>query len=218
MPQVSVLTMCYWGYVQYLSECLHSVANQTYRDFEHIVLGIEGDEDTKRVASGFPVRYLPVKDCGLSTGRNYMAAAASAPYLVNLDADDWAAPSFLERLVERAALGKIICPGLQSFGEQNTSGWFSPPITFRDLQAGNKIFYASLFAKHDWLRVGGYDPALDQLGFEDYELWLNLTKHGCEIEVVPELLLMYRVRQTSHYHRTAHQEAAKMAYIRSKHG
>ena len=47
-----------------------------------------------------------------------------------------------------------------------------------------------------FLEVGGNNPAFEYY-LEDYECWINLTKHGWVGVSIPECLLRYRVRQES---------------------
>lgn len=88
----------------YLSKALASVIAQTFRDFELIVVDDGSTDDSFKVAQ-YILKDADVKhqlirqeNAGVSTARNNGVMAASGDYICFLDADDWWAPSFLERM------------------------------------------------------------------------------------------------------------------------
>lgn len=88
----------------YLSKALASVIAQTFRDFELIVVDDGSTDDSFQVAQSV-LRTADVKhqlihqeNAGVSMARNNGVLAASGDYICFLDADDWWAPSFLERM------------------------------------------------------------------------------------------------------------------------
>ena len=88
----------------YVAKAIGSVLEQTFRDFELIVVDDGSSDDSyekaKAVLESSPVRYQLIHqvNAGVSTARNNGVAASSGDYLCFLDADDWWAPTFLERM------------------------------------------------------------------------------------------------------------------------
>ena len=88
----------------YLSKALASVKAQTFRDFELIVVDDGSTDDSFKVAQDVlteaDVKHQLIRqeNAGVSTARNNGVMAASGDYICFLDADDWWAPSFLERM------------------------------------------------------------------------------------------------------------------------
>ena len=88
----------------YLSKALASVIAQTFRDFELIVVDDGSTDHSFQVAQSVlqdaDVKHQLIRqaNAGVSTARNNGVKAASGDYICFLDADDWWAPSFLERM------------------------------------------------------------------------------------------------------------------------
>lgn len=88
----------------YLSKALTSVIAQTFREFELIVVDDGSTDDSFLVAQSVlqdaDVKHQLIRqeNAGVSTARNNGVMAASGDYICFLDADDWWAPSFLERM------------------------------------------------------------------------------------------------------------------------
>ena len=88
----------------YISKALASVIAQTFRDFELIVVDDGSTDDSFTVAQSLlenaDVKHLLIRqeNAGVSMARNNGVMVASGDYICFLDADDWWAPSFLERM------------------------------------------------------------------------------------------------------------------------
>ena len=102
--KISVIVPVY-NVQAYLAECVQSILNQTYSDFELLLID---DGSTDR--SGAIAEELAVNDSriqvfhkengGLSDARNYGIGRAQGEYLTFIDSDDYIAPEYLETLVE----------------------------------------------------------------------------------------------------------------------
>ena len=100
MPKISVILPVY-NVEQYIAKSIHSVLNQSYIDFELIVV-IDGSKDNSEViAREFEKTDLRVKvytkpNGGLSDARNYGLNVATGEFIYFLDSDDWIEPNLLE--------------------------------------------------------------------------------------------------------------------------
>ena len=88
-PAVSVVVPTY-NRASRLGETLRSVVNQTYQDFELIVVDDGSTDDTSKMIQSFPdVRYVFIKENrGVSRARNEGLAYAKGRYICFLDSDD----------------------------------------------------------------------------------------------------------------------------------
>src|SRR5689334_14848206 len=98
-PRLSIVTACY-NHGHYLGECIASVRAQTERDIEHVIV-IDGATDhSLRVADEAMETDLRVvvinqrENCGLAASQNAGIAAARAPWVLKVDADDKIDPRY----------------------------------------------------------------------------------------------------------------------------
>jgi glycosyltransferase involved in cell wall biosynthesis len=106
MPKVSVITPNY-NYARYLPRRLESILDQTFRDFELIVLDDASTDDSRRVIESYlhdpRVRTIfNERNSGnVFKQWNLGLRQASGEYVWIAEADDYAEPTLLETLVER---------------------------------------------------------------------------------------------------------------------
>lgn len=104
MPTVSVLTPIYNTNHAHLRECIESILNQTFTDFEFIILNDSPDNDAleKLVLSygDARIRYVKnEKNIGISQSRNKLIELARGKYIAIFDHDDISHPTRLEKQV-----------------------------------------------------------------------------------------------------------------------
>lgn len=194
-PRVSIVTPCR-NHGRYVREMLESVFAQTFSSWESIIVDDGSTDDTGEILDGIrhgKVRVIRTANRGPSAARNTGIAAARAPLILNLDADDKIAPACLERAVEifenRPDAG-IVYSGQRFFGA-GTGRYELPPYSPETMLRDNVIPSLAFFRKDDWERVGGYSGDL-AYGLEDYDFWLSLIELGREVYKIPEDLSFYR--------------------------
>ena len=114
-PKVSIIIVN-WNGLAHLPECLDSLASQTFRDFE-VVLVDNGSEDgsVSFVTEHYPwVKMVPLREnTGFATGNNRGLEHARGDYIVTLNNDTRAEPDWLEKLVgvadARPGAGMVGC-------------------------------------------------------------------------------------------------------------
>ncbi len=105
IPKVSVLTPIYNTNPKYLRECIESILNQTYTDFEFIILNDSPDNtEIEKIVKSYKdqrIRYYKnEKNMGISDSRNILIDLAKGEYLAIFDHDDISLPTRLEQEVE----------------------------------------------------------------------------------------------------------------------
>lgn len=99
MPRVSVLIPT-WNREKYLGEAVESVLNQTYRDFEVVVVDDGSTDGTEDLVRRFGrVRYVWQPHSGIPAARNRALAEARGEFVAWLDSDDLYVPDKLEKQV-----------------------------------------------------------------------------------------------------------------------
>ena len=199
-PLVSVIILCH-NYSQYLPEALASVRNQTFRDFEILVIDSGSTDDTASVARhlaaesnhNIPIRLFCLSNVGPSVGRNFGVGQARGRYFVPLDGDDKLAPEYLARTVPLLdadpKLG-FVYVRIQCFGDSEETVR-QPEYDFTTLCRENQAPYCSLVRKAAYEEAGGYDP--ENFGYyEDWQLWIRMGAQGWHGRLLNEPLFFYR--------------------------
>ena len=101
--KVSIIITCY-NVEKYLSKCIESVINQTYRNLEIIVI-----DDGSRDKSGYICDYYEGQDdrirlvhqnnSGPGNARNVGIEMATGDYIGFVDGDDYIEPDMVERMI-----------------------------------------------------------------------------------------------------------------------
>lgn len=89
---------------KYLKKCLSSIQNQTYKDFEVIMVDDGSTDTSARLAKDFEVKdkrfkFFSQKNCGVSVARNNGLSIAIGDYILFIDSDDWIETKMLEILI-----------------------------------------------------------------------------------------------------------------------
>lgn len=101
-PLVSIIIPIY-NVEKYLPRCLESIKKQTYRKFEAIMIN-DGSTDTSReIAAEYSLedsrfKLIDRPNGGLSAARNTGMRNMHGDYVIFVDSDDWAEPTFVEEL------------------------------------------------------------------------------------------------------------------------
>jgi glycosyltransferase involved in cell wall biosynthesis len=101
MVKVSVLIPTY-NYGKFLGEAIQSVLDQTYKDFEVIVMDDGSTDNTREVVGGFRdprIRYVYHDRTGVSAAENLALRLSNGEYITDMGADDVYLPRNLEMKV-----------------------------------------------------------------------------------------------------------------------
>lgn len=217
-PRVSVILPVRDG-AAWLTEAVASVTAQEFPAFELLAVDDGSRDATPAIlavlASADPrIRVLRQDRLGMVAALNAGIAAARAPYLARLDADDRARPArlgrqvaFLEARPATVLLGtfaRVIDGAGTPVGRLAPET--DPARLARLLSRTNPFVHSSVMMRTAPVRrLGGYRPAFRAA--EDYDLWLRLAEAG-EVAILAEDLVDYRRHATSHSRR----EAARQAF------
>ncbi len=202
-PRVSVIVPCY-NLGQFLDEAVTSVLEQTYQDFEILVVD-DGSTDaaTRRILADFDrprTTVFQTANAGLAAARNLLIAKARGTYLCPLDADDRLHPSFLETTVaclDENPMLAFASPRLRTFGEASYLWPLDERCDLVTLLSEQTIITPALVKRKAVIDVGGYDPAMPAQGDEDWDLCISLLEAGYRGVILPNVLFDYRQRRGS---------------------
>lgn len=201
-PKVSIVVPCY-NQAQYLPEALQSVLEQTYDNWECIVVNDGSPDNTREVTQEWVKKdsrfiYLYKENDGLSSARNAGIAIAGGEFILPLDADDRIGKDYtllaMKAFQEDPDLKLVYCKA-KKFGEESGS-WNLPDFSLFELARQNMIFCTAFYRKKEWERVGGYDENM-VYGWEDWEFWITVLKDGGEVKCLDRVGFYYRVKEAS---------------------
>lgn len=99
MPKFSIIIPVY-NVEEYIIKCIESVLNQTYKDYEIIVVNDGTKDQSIEKIKDFPVKIINQENQGLSEARNTGIKNAKGEYLIFLDSDDYINKELLQKVNE----------------------------------------------------------------------------------------------------------------------
>lgn len=125
MPTISVIVPIYKVEI-YLCQCVESILNQTFRDFELILVDDGSPDGSPEICDKYAemdsrVRVIHKQNGGLSSARNTGLDCAKGEFIAFVDSDDWVHPEYLECLydaVQKENTDMAIC-GVEKFWDEN---------------------------------------------------------------------------------------------------
>lgn len=207
-PSLSVLMPVRDG-ASHLPACIASLAAQTHTSFEVVVVDDGSRDDTPALLARWAredarVRVLTRPPEGIVAALEHARAAARAPLLARMDADDVALPRRFARQLEALAAHRAwgVCGAGVRYvprarvrdGARRYEAWLngltSPEALTRDLFVECPLAHPTFLLRAEAVEaVGGYR---DRGWPEDYDLVLRLWRRGWRLGTVPEVLLHWR--------------------------
>lgn len=201
MSKVSVVMPAY-NAEQYICEAIESILNQTYKDFEFIIINDGSTDRTKEIIKSYNdprIVYLEnEKNSGIVVTLNKGLDFATGEYIARMDADDVASPKRFEKQV--AYMGKnkgigVLGTGIIIFGEGMAEKSYSFSSNARQAKA-DLFFNSSLAHPTVMIRrsvLTEYKLAYEEEynGLEDFVLWWRIAQVA-EVNSLKEPLLYYR--------------------------
>ena len=183
---VTVIVPLY-NYAQYVTQALDSVAAQTLRGLDLVIVDDASTDNSRAVALDWVRRHgarfnrvLVIgnkSNAGLGPTRNAGFAAAETPYVLPLDADNRLEAECCAALLQTArdSGAAFVYPVLREFGESASLGNVFEYVPAR-LIGVPYIDAMALVAVAAWSAVGGYSDT--RLGWEDYDFWCRMAERG----------------------------------------
>ena len=88
MPKFSIIIPVY-NVEKYIKKCVDSVFNQTFKDYEVIVVNDGTPDKSMELIKDYDVTIINQKNQGLSSARNNAVKKAKGDYIIFLDSDDY---------------------------------------------------------------------------------------------------------------------------------
>jgi glycosyltransferase involved in cell wall biosynthesis len=225
MPKISVIIPAY-NAERTLQETVESVQNQTFSDFEIIIINDGSTDQTLTISQNFVdprVKIFSYQNAGVSVARNRGIANAMGEFIAFIDADDLWTPDKLERQLKALSNNSeagVAYSWTQTIDERGKPLPHNHPVflegsVYADLLVSNFIANGSniLVRREVISQVGEFDADANIRGSEDWDYYLRLAAET-HFTVVPDWQILYRQSSTSVSSNFEMMEASALAVVK----
>ena len=205
---VSIIVACY-NQGKYISETLDSILQQTYRDFECIVINDGSNDNTEDVIQDYllkdrRLKYIYQENQGVCIARNRAIIESKGKYILCLDADDKISNEYVGLCVEELdnddSLTLVTC-NYRYFGCSSQIVYVES-YSIEKLMGHNLFINCSMFRRRDFDKVNGFNLNMKD-GLEDWDFWLSILKCKGKVKCLNGIHFYYRLKKQSRNNTTA---------------
>jgi glycosyltransferase involved in cell wall biosynthesis len=201
-PKISVVMSVYNG-EKHLREAADSILNQTFTDFEFIIINDGSTDKTKKILESFSdprIRLFHHENIGLTKSLNRGLKNSKGDFIARMDADDISHPdrfyeqvAYLEQNPATGLLGtqySVIDDNGKEFGTVRNP--IKNPEIKDSLLINNTFCHGSVMFRKELLHIVGYYREKFSC-VQDYDLWLRFAEHT-EVSNLDSVL--YKLRRS----------------------
>ncbi len=188
---------------KYIKSAVKSILNQTYKDFEFLIIDDGSTDNTGEIINGFKdsrIIYKKTEHKGTSAALNYGLSIASGSWIARIDSDDLNVPSRLEKQVEFIINNPeydIISNWSVYFKEPCKILFFlKEPVEHKEiydfLNLHNPINSSGVIYKKNVIKKAKYNEKFKRL--EDFELFFRI-RDEVRFYNIPEFLTYTRFKK-----------------------
>ena len=208
MSKISVVLPVYNG-EKYLKDAIDSILNQTFEDFELIIINDGSKDNSKKIISNYSdkrIIYIEQENKGFAKALNIGASHCKGEFIARMDQDDISVANrfFIQYTFLQNNPGVSVLSGAVNYINEN--GYYlgrSFPVTWpciikkKLLTAGSVVCHPGvMIRKKDFDNVGGFSEKIGSR-FTDYHLWVKFVKKGYKIRNLSQIILQYRITESS---------------------
>ena len=194
-PNISII-LTNFNKSKFLKECISSVINQTYKNFELIIVDDASTDNSEKIIKNFThlkkVKFFKrKKNSGTAAiPRNEGVKKSSYEYICFLDADDYWTENKLSEQVKKLNKNIYLSFTSSNYVNKNSKSVNLIISNIREklqnkyynkgipgLYVYNSIILSSVLIKKKIFNQFLFDESKDVVGNEDYDLWLRIFKH-----------------------------------------
>lgn len=214
-PLVSIVIPTY-NHANFLGKSLESIIDQTYNNWEAIVIDNHSTDETNQVIDKFKdsrIQYFKISNYGIiAKSRNFGINVAKGDWIAFLDSDDWWTKDKLEICLKNIDQNidfiyhklEIIYDKSKSLlnRKRHIGRQLNKPILHNlltsQIEEGNAIGNSSVLVRKDILiRIGGISENRDLVASEDFNTWLRVAELTDQFKYIKKKLGYYLVHDNS---------------------
>jgi glycosyltransferase involved in cell wall biosynthesis len=208
MPKVSFVISVHNGEA-HLKKCVDSIINQTFEDFQCIILNNGSTDRTQKILEQYTDSRLKIifqKNIGVSRSLNKGIQLAKSNLIARLDADDISSVDRLEKQVRFMIKNPEVVLCGSRFRELIREQSLPQKVAFietdkpirKSMSLFNPFAHSTvMFKKKTFINSGGYSEKY--MNSLDYELWLRMLDLGKAHNLKDELCLIRFTKQSFSY-------------------
>lgn len=226
-PKISLIMSVYNG-EDYLCEAIESVMNQTFTDWELIIINDCSTDSTGEILSRYASQDLRVKvhtnevNLRLPSSLNKALTLAEGKYIARMDADDICLPDRLEKqydfMEKNPDIALSSCRFMTLKNGVISSGGCGGKNDSNSIKAlllvTNPILHPGIIAKAEIIKELGYDKNFTCT--EDMELWTRFIMAGHKVQILSEYLMIYRLHDKQITETTLEKQRREVVSIQKK--
>jgi glycosyltransferase involved in cell wall biosynthesis len=211
MPPTVSINLCCYNSEKYLRETLDSIVNQTYKDWELVIINDGSSDSTEGIikeylSKGWPIVYHSQSNKGLGYSRNKAIELSRGDYIAIIDHDDLWMPEKLEKQLvlfnNRPEIGLVYSDGFTCSADGQCKlnstyygGRYPRGRVLAQLFMGNVVICAAMIMRRSVLdHIGLFNPDYNQV--EDYDLLLRISEKY-DFDYCDEPLITYRLHENN---------------------
>ena len=163
----------------FLDRCLNSIARQTYKKIEIIVVDNHSKDRTKAIARSY-ASHIFTKGPERCSQLNYGASKAKGKYIYRVDQDFFVQPNVIKECVDKCEIEGFDCVAVHNTSDPTVSFWAKVRKFERDMYKGDSLIVGCRFwSRKAFFAVDGFDERM--IACEDYDIHNRMLEKGFRI-------------------------------------
>ena len=226
-PKISVIMSVYNG-EDYLCEAIDSVVNQTFSDWELIVINDCSTDKTSEILEEYESKDSRIKvhtnevNLRLPSSLNKALSLSKGKYIARMDADDICLPERFQKqydfMEENSDVALSSCRFMTLKNGIVSSGGCGGRNDVDSIKAlllvTNPLLHPGIIAKAEVIKELGYDKNFTCT--EDMELWTRFIMEGHKVKILSEYLMIYRLHDKQITETTLEKQKGEVIAIQKK--
>lgn len=185
---------------KFLREAIESILNQTFTDFEFLIINDGSKNNAEKVILSYKderIKYIiNEQNLGFVTSLNKGLNISTGEYIARFDSDDISLPERLEKQVkfmdENPNVG-LLGTQFESFPKKRLSNLLTNSGQIKEamLVQANQLGHPTVMIRKSVITQNHIQYDKQALHMEDYKMWLDMSKFT-DIANIDEVLLYYR--------------------------
>lgn len=198
--EVTILMSVYREKDNELKEAIESILNQTYKDFEFLIINDGQEERINNIVNSYSDNRIKLieneKNMGLAASLNKGIELAQGQYLIRMDADDIAHRDRIAKqidFIKKHPQYSVVGARANVFDEDGVYAKIGVPGEVKKEQfiKGTPFIHPTMIIKKDdIIKIGGYP---NYRRAQDYAMMMNMYANNYKGFIIDDVLLDYRM-------------------------